>query len=111
MVKRRPVVVISPKRKNGPRACTIIPLSTSPPRPVDLHHCRIKLEPPLPPPFDEMECWVKGDMIYTVSFERLSLPFLAKDVGGKRMYDQRVLDEDNFKIIQQCVAFSLGFTG
>jgi mRNA interferase MazF len=108
MMKRRPVVVVSPKRKNGPRACAIIPLSTTPPRPVDLQHCRIKLEPPLPAPYEEVECWVKGDMIYTVSFARLSLPFLAKDVGGKRMYDHRLLDEANFELVQNCVAFSLG---
>lgn len=49
-------------------------------------------------------------MIYTVSFDRLSLPFGDKDVNGKRIYDVRVIDKDDLIKIQQCLLHGLGLT-
>ena len=108
MVKRRPVVVISPKRKHGPRLCTVVPLSTSPPRPIEGFHLRIDMEPPLPDPYSERFCWAKCDMVYQVSFERLSLPFFGKISDGTRMYNQRFLPGEKLKEMQRAVAFALG---
>lgn len=109
MVKRRPVVVVSPKRKNGPRLCTVLPLSTTPPRPVENFHFKIQLDPPLPEPYEEEECWVKCDMIYQVSFDRLKLPTTGvKDESGKRIYDQRIVSAEDLKRMQDGIALALG---
>lgn len=108
MVKRRPVVVISPKRKYGPRACIVVPLSTTDPRPVEAHHFKLTCDPPLPDPYGEPCCWVKGDMVYHVSFERLSLPFAGKSADGTRIYDQRQVAGEDLKKIHVAVANSLG---
>ena len=52
--------------------------------------------------------WVKGDMIYTLSTARMYLPFLGKDVAGKRMYDQRQVDAADLVEIQRCVLNGIG---
>lgn len=111
MVKRRPVIVVSPKRKNGPRIVTVVPTSTTPPRPVEGFHFKIPFDPPLPEPYAEAECWVKCDMIYQVSLDRLTLPFIGKDDSGKRMYDQRVVDHTTLERVQRAIALALGLGG
>lgn len=108
MVKRRPVIVISPNFKHRSKLCTVIPLSTTPPNKIELYHHKLKITPPLPPPYDTPHAWVKADMLYTVSFSRLSLPFLKKDATGKREYDVRVIDKLDFVKIQECVIYGLG---
>ena len=40
MVKRRPVVLISPRRKNA-ALCTVVPLSTKEPVPIEDYHHRM----------------------------------------------------------------------
>lgn len=110
MVKRRPVVVISPRFRRRGKLCTIVPLSTTPPSEIANYHYKLLLDPPLPPPNDKPFCWVKADMIYTVSFDRLMLPFEGKDNSGKRIYDQRVLSDDDFRIIQKCLLHGVGLS-
>ena len=108
MTKRRPVVVISPRRKHSPRLCTIVPLSTTAPRPVEKFHVQLKFEPSLPEPYDRGDCWAKCDMIYQVSFERLSLPCYGKLTNGDRMYYQLPVGAEKLQEIRQAVAFALG---
>ena len=84
MVKRRPAIVVSPRLRGRSGLCTIVPLSTTPPAREQKYHCLLELNPPLPRPFDAEVCWVKGDMLYTVSFARLNLPH-EKDAHGKRL--------------------------
>jgi mRNA interferase MazF len=72
MVKRRPVVVISPKIRQRPKLCTIVALSTTAPYPVMPYHCQIDIEPDLPMPLASRGLWVKGDMINAVGFHRLT---------------------------------------
>lgn len=110
MVKRRPAVVISPRLRSREGLCTIVPLSTTIPPKIELYHHKLIVDPPLPSPYDSGWHWVKGDMIYTVSFSRLSLPFLGKDSFGKRQYDQRVVGKEDLLAIQQCVIHALGFS-
>src|SRR5450755_1833167 len=59
MVKKRPVVTISPRLKRRDGLITVVPLSTSPPDPVFDHHCKISLKQALPEPFDSAEMWVR----------------------------------------------------
>lgn len=73
MVKRRPVVVISPKIRSRAGLCTVVALSTKDPQPVMSYHCRLKIEPILPEPWNSESMWIKGDMVYAAGFHRLDL--------------------------------------
>lgn len=82
MVKLRPVVVVSGK---GTGVCTVVPLSTTEPHPVERwHHL---LDPKsLPAPFQTEPTWAKCDMVTTVSLERLDRVQVGRDAAGKRMF-------------------------
>ena len=71
---------------------------------------RLEFAPTLPEPYDQRVCWAKCDMIYQVSFERLSLPFYGKLSDGSRLYYQIPLAMEKMKEIQQSVAFSVGLS-
>lgn len=108
MIKRRPVVVLSPRLRNRDGLCTVVPLSTTEPKPVAAYHFKLHVSPPLPKPYDEPVKWVKADMVYTVGFHRLYLPLDKKDGNGKRVYDVRVIEKSDLLKIQQCVLYGLG---
>lgn len=110
MVKRRPVVVVSPRLRNRENLCTVVPLSTTPPREVSAYHFKLHVAPLLPAPYNADFHWVKADMVYTVSFDRLSLLFDGKDGSGKRIYDVRVIDKSDLLKIQSCVLHGLGLS-
>ena len=110
MVKRRPAVVISPRLRRRQKLCTVIPLSTTSPNPVEVYHHKLYVDPVLPYPYDAPFHWVKADMVYTVSFNRLFLPFEKKKGVGERNYDVRVIDKVDILKIQQCMLHGLGLT-
>ena len=94
MVKLRPVVVVSPKTLKRNRLVTVVPLSTRAPDPVQkFHH---KLDPAsLPPPLaSKQTSWAKCDMLYTVRFERLDLPWGKREKGKRSYYKHRVTEAD-----------------
>lgn len=108
MTKRRPVVVVSPKMKDRYGLCSVVPLSTTDPRPVKGYHMKLQTKPALPYPYDSDFHWVKADMLYTVAFDRLSVPCDGKDENGKRTYDQRIVSPDDLAAIQRCILLGLG---
>ena len=108
MVKKRPVVTISPRLKRRDGLITVVPLSTSPPVPVCDHHCKISLKQTLPEPFDSAEMWVKADMLATVGFERLDLVRTGRDPFGKRKYLTPQLEPEALQIVYQCVLHAIG---
>lgn len=110
MVKRRPAVVVSPRLRRRDRLCTIVPLSTTIPLMIAPYHYKLHVTPVLPAPYDAPFHWVKGDMVYTVSFDRISPLQSGKDRNGKRIYDVRIVDKDDLIKIQQCVLHGLGLT-
>ncbi len=107
MGKRRPAIILSPEIVGRPLMCAIVPLSTTPPRPVLPHHMVIELSPPLPHPYSNPRMWLKGDIVLTVAFHRLRLLF-SRFESGQRIYDVRVLDRNVFAKVQQCVRSGLG---
>lgn len=109
MRKRRPAIVISPPLPNREQLCTIVPLSTTQPRPLQAHNCIIELDPPLPFPYQERRMWVKADMIMTVAFHRLKLLHAGRGPDGDRLYDIRVVDEEKMAEIRQCIRNALGW--
>lgn len=54
MVKRRPVVVISPKIAGRYGLCTVVALSLTEPDPIMPYHCQIDIRPELPYPLRAM---------------------------------------------------------
>lgn len=110
MVKRRPVVVISPRLKRRDGLLTVAPLSTTEPEHIMDYHSRIELNPALPEPFNASVMWVKADMIYNVCFERLELLRTKRDQTGKRKYLQYQLDEPIMREIKKAVLAGLGFS-
>ena len=108
MVKRRQVVVISPKIEARGGLCTVVPLSTSAPEPEMQYHCQIDLPDQLPGWMDKKGIWVKADMMAAVSLKRLDFIRLTKDKQGKRIYCQTPVSAENLKKIRGCVLASLG---
>lgn len=107
MVKRRPVVVLSPPIKGRQNLCTVVPLSTTAPSLVLPHHMQITLDPPLPHPYSSPTMWLKGDIVLTVAFRRLRHLFDGKQ-EGQRVYDVRVLDPAVFENVKACVRAGVG---
>lgn len=108
MVKRRPVIVISPRLRHRDGLCTVVPLSSDEPRRMMPYHCTLRFDPLLPAPYDNPVHWVKADMIATVAFHRLSGLFHSRDQTGNRHYDVRVLSSEQLREVQACVLHALG---
>lgn len=105
--KRRPAIVLSPPVPGRDFLCTIVPLSTTPPRQKHAHHLLLRFDPVLPHPYSAPEMWVKGDIVLTVAFHRLRLLF-SKWNNGQRTYDVRVLPPAIMSDVRQCVRSGLG---
>ncbi len=103
MIKRRPVIVISPRMRTGKNVCVVVPLSTTSPKKVEKYHKKISINPTLPHPFDSTSQWVKCDMINTVSFDRLDLPRIKRDQYGKRKYLKVRIDEEDLIEIREII--------
>jgi mRNA interferase MazF len=110
MVKRRPVVVLSPKIALRPGLCTVVALSETAPDPVMPFHCQIDITPALPAPFTSEGVWVKGDMVNAVGFHLLDLIRLSKTENGKRRYRYEPLSDEIIKKIRECVLKGLGLS-
>jgi mRNA interferase MazF len=111
MIKRRPAIVVSPRLRRRNELCTVVPLSTTPPNPISPYHFKLHVTPTLPAPYDAAFHWVKADMLYTVAFSRLHLPFDGKNASGKRNYDLRIIDKADLLKIQGCMLHGLGLQG
>ncbi|HEY7644420.1 MAG TPA: type II toxin-antitoxin system PemK/MazF family toxin [Hyphomicrobiales bacterium] len=110
MVKKRPVVVLSPKIAARPGLCTVVALRDTAPVPKLAYHCQIDIHPALPDGFNSEGVWVKGDMIYAVGFHRLDFIRIGKSESGKRMYHFQPLSPENIKKIRECVLKGLGLS-
>ena len=105
---RRPVVVVSPRMKRRSGLCTVVPLSAKKPKPAYDFHRRIRLAPPLPPPFDAPEMWVEAERLASVGFCRLHLPRTSRDDEGRREHLQMRVSDDDLRSILICILLSLG---
>lgn len=103
MVKRRLVVVVSPKAVERHGLVTVVPLSTTAPDPVKPWHVRLSRDPL---PGSNSEVWAKCDMINVVCFERLWGRYSRWQ--GKREYVKMQVSIDDLRAIRQGMAQSLG---
>lgn len=103
MVKVRPVVVISPRRRSGQLA-TVVPISSVAPSPVEPWHYQLPIGayPPARGPV-----WVKADMIATVALARLDR-VKVKGPGGVRTYQAYQLSPADLMAIGTAVKAALG---
>lgn len=109
MVKRRPVLVLSPRLRHRDGLCTVVPLSTTVPRRNVPYQCLVTLPFAPPPPFQAIKVWAKADMLATVAFGRLDLMRSARKANGKRAWLKIRLSEQDFTRVQDCVRAALGF--
>ena len=72
------------------------------------YHMPISLPEPLPKNWHNENIWVKGDMVYAVSFNRLSFAMLGKDRSGKRLYYKSTLSDAEIQAVQRCILHSFG---
>ena len=109
MVKRRPVVIISPRFRNRHSLVTVVPLSTTPPAPLEAHHCAIALTNPLPHRFDAPAMWAKCDMLATVALSRLDRFRAGRaPTGGARVYISGQVSPQQFTATRRSVLHALG---
>ena len=110
MVKRRPVIVLSPRLRKRDSLCTVIPLSTTAPEKTMDYHYSLNFTKPLPPPWDAENMWVKGDMLYTVGFHRLELIRTKKNKDGTRKYIQPIINKEDLENIQNAGLHGIGMS-
>lgn len=108
MEKTRPVVVVSPPSQGRVKLATVVALSTTAPDPVMDFHCQIAVNPPLPPPFNAPVMWVKGDMLFTASYDRLDRFKVGKNPNGTRIYRVFTVQKAALPEIQKVVINGLG---
>ncbi len=102
--KRRPVVLLA---HSSNKLCTVVPCSTTEPNPIEPWHYLMLTTNPLPRPYAAEYYWVKCDMIFVASFERLTIPFNGKDANGKRKLVVQSVSEEELAAIRRCVARAL----
>lgn len=103
MVKVRPVVIVSPRRRMG-GVCTVVPLSSNAPDIVMPWHHQLSAGA-YPPARGPM--WAKCDMIATVACHRLDR--VKVKTAGKRTYHTFQLPEADMAAICKAVLAGLGF--
>lgn len=108
MVKSRPCIVVSKRIKHRPNLVTVVPLSTTRPDPVMPYHCEIAMDMELPKRWSATTCWVKGDMIYALGFDRADLFHLGRGPDGRRVYQTQTVSRDTLAKAQRCILAELG---
>ena len=104
MVKVRPVVVISPRRRTG-QLVTVVPLSSTAPERVEpWHH---QLSPGAYPPA-RGPIWAKCDMVVTVALHRLDRVKIKRD--RNRIYQVFQVSAAELADILACVDAALGIS-
>lgn len=101
IVKSRPVIVISPAHLARRDLVTVVPLSTTPPSPVEKYHYKLIGNPI--PGNAETEVWAKCDLVATVCFERLDRIKI-----GRGNFQMGNVSMDQVRAIRRGVLISLG---
>jgi len=100
IVKVRPVVIISPNHISRPGLCTVVPLSTTPPNPIQPYHYKLIGSPF---PHDPTDVWAKCDLVASVSFARLDRVKIARGT-----YNVFYVSMEQVREIRICSALSIG---
>ena len=87
IVKKRPVVVISPRLPYRSHLCTVVPLSTARPDRLQPYHYEMSKNPHPREP-DDLPVWAKCDLLANVTLKRLD----RFKVGRRKYYTPRISD-------------------
>lgn len=111
MVKKRPVIIMSPRLPHRDGLCAVVPLSGSAPG-IDVPYVvRLEMSQPLPYPFPARVFWAKCDMLSTVAFERLDMFHTERDQTGRRKYLRPQLTADQLRDVHSGILRALGLAG
>lgn len=100
IIKIRPVVIISPNHLPRYGLCTVVPLSTTAPSPVQPYHYKLIGSPF---PHDPSDVWAKCDLVASVSVDRLDRIRISR--GN---YNVFYVSMEQVRKIRICAAISLG---
>ena len=100
MVKRRPVVVVSRHDAHRSKLCTVVSLSTTAPTPPKAWHHHMPHLAVAGWSADD-GCWVKCDMLATVSLQRLNKPYVELRSG--RNYITHLLAPVDIAAVLRCI--------
>lgn len=106
IVKKRPVVVVSPRRNNF-QVCIVVPLSKTPPNPIEKHHHLLGLSS-LPKSLKSRGSWAKCDMLMTVSLGRLDRIIDGRGPNNARKYIVGKVTPEDFKAIKIGILYAVG---
>ncbi|MGJ3264786.1 MAG: type II toxin-antitoxin system PemK/MazF family toxin [Salinarimonas sp.] len=96
MIKTRPVLVISPKRRDNVKLCTVLPISSTAPEEVRPFHYRLPEGTLSASKY--AEAWIKGDMVATVAHHRLDRLKI-----GFRRYESPLVPDEVLREARRCV--------
>jgi uncharacterized protein YifN (PemK superfamily) len=100
-------LVVLRSHKTNSKLVTVVPLSTTRPEPVEVHHYQL-LQNPLPESRKD-EVWAKCDLVAVVSTERLDLIRTGRKLpDGRRQYVSLKIGVEQFEAIRRGVIFALG---
>lgn len=101
MTKTRPVLVISAHQRQWTRVCTVMPISSKAPDPLEPYH--FELPSGLLPGTRYPRAWIKGDMIVSVASHRLD-----RIKTGFRRYECPSVPAEVLKEARRCALHRLG---
>lgn len=108
MVKERLAVVVSKRLPHRDGLCTVVPLSTTPSRSGIKYQCRVDLPFEAPAPYAGKVKWAKSDMLATLCYNRMGLPYTGRDPAtGKRKYLKIVLAPEELLKIRHTMLHAL----
>lgn len=105
MTKRRLVVVMNDRLMGRDGLCAVIPLSTTPPKARLFYQCKIEL-PIAIDAYPGLVKWAKADMIGTVAYRRLSLPY-RRPPKGRRLYQKLILPPEQLTRVRLALLHAL----
>lgn len=106
MVKVRPVIVMTPQLPGRPGLCTVVPISSVEPVPMQPYHHKMNPNS-LTPKMQATECWAKCDMLYTVGLSRLDR-IREREPSGKRIYMTAKVTTADLAAIEAAILNGLG---
>ena len=103
IVKRRPVIVVTPRLPHRSHLCMIVPLSTTPPDHPQPYHVRLSKN--YHPNEDaDLPVWAKCDLVQSVSMRRLD-----RFKIGPRRYLSPKIDAEDLAAVRRGLLHALGF--
>lgn len=102
MVKKRPVIVVSPRLPHRSQIVTVVPISLT--QPVhDLPFCFRLSRNYHPSEADDLPSWAKCDMLMNIALNRLEAFKI-----GRRQYTYPELTPDDLKSVRHAILCGLG---